>query len=75
VLRSGPYRFFFYGGDASEPPRIHVERDDCECKFWLDPIRFERSEGFRSRDIQLIQSLVEQHQEMFSEAWNEFFGG
>ena len=75
VLRSGPYRFFFYAGDASEPPHVHVERDGCECKFWLFPIRFDRSDGFRSKDIQQIQSLVEEHQELLWEAWNEFFNG
>ena len=28
VLRSGPYRFFFYSGDGAEPPHVHVQRDD-----------------------------------------------
>jgi hypothetical protein len=27
VLRSGPYRFFFYSGDAGEPSHVHIERD------------------------------------------------
>lgn len=27
VLRVGPYRFFFYAGDRSEPAHVHVERD------------------------------------------------
>ncbi|MGH7393728.1 MAG: DUF4160 domain-containing protein, partial [Candidatus Rokuibacteriota bacterium] len=35
VLRSGPYRFFFYSGDGGEPPHIHVEREDNTAKFWL----------------------------------------
>ncbi|MED6327357.1 MAG: DUF4160 domain-containing protein [Verrucomicrobiota bacterium] len=39
VLRVGPYRFFFYAGDAGEPEHIHVERDDCVVKFWLLPVR------------------------------------
>ncbi len=30
VLRSGPFRFFFYAGDGGEHPHIHVERDECE---------------------------------------------
>lgn len=30
VLRSGPYRFFFYAGDRDEPPHVHIERDDIE---------------------------------------------
>ena len=35
VLRSGPFRVFFYAGDSGEPPHVHVERDDCQAKFWL----------------------------------------
>jgi hypothetical protein len=37
ALRLGPYRFFFYAGDADEPPHVHVERDKDKAKFWLDP--------------------------------------
>ena len=52
VLRVGPLRFFFYAGDGAEPPHIHVERDDSEAKFWLDPVRLERSRGFRKEGNQ-----------------------
>jgi hypothetical protein len=75
VLRSGPYRFFFYAGDAGEPPHIHVERDDCEAKFWLDPVRLERSRGFKRKEIGRVRELVEQHQQHLLESWNEFFLG
>ncbi len=46
VFRSGPYRFFFYASDGNEPAHIHVERDDQTAKFWLQPVRVERSRGF-----------------------------
>ncbi len=75
VLRSGPFRFFFYAGDGGEPPHVHVERDDCEAKFWLDPVRQERSHGFSRKEINRIRVLVEQHQQQFLESWNEFFHG
>src|ERR1035437_10300736 len=45
VLRSGPYRFFFYSADRDEPPHVHVERGDSEAKFWLNPVRLEWSRG------------------------------
>ncbi|HET6573198.1 MAG TPA: DUF4160 domain-containing protein [Fimbriiglobus sp.] len=75
VLRVGPYRLFFYAGDGGEPPHVHVERDDCEAKFWLDPVRLERSRGFRRNEVSRIRELIEQHQEQLLEGWNEFFGG
>ena len=75
VLRSGPYRFFFYAGDGNEPPHLHIERDDCEAKFWLDPVRLERSDGFGRKEINRIQTLIEQNQQRLLERWNEFFNG
>jgi hypothetical protein len=75
VLRVGPYRFFFYAGDGGKPPHVHVERDDCEAKFWLDPVRLEHSYGFRSKDLNRLRELVEEHNEQLLESWNEFFHG
>jgi hypothetical protein len=75
VLRVGPFRFFFYAGDGSEPPHVHVERDACEAKFWLDPVRLERSRGFRRIEINRVRVLVDQYREQLMESWNEFFHG
>ena len=73
VLRVGPYRFFFYAGDGGEPPHIHVERDDCEAKFWLDPMRLARSNGFGRKEVNRLQALVVENSEYLRESWNEFF--
>ena len=75
VLRVGPYRFYFYAGDGGEPPHIHVERDDREAKYWLDPIRLERSEGFSRKEINRLKDLVEENETELLESWNEFFHG
>lgn len=75
VLRVGPFRFFFYAGDGDEPPHVHVERDDWEAKFWLDPVRLERSRGFRRKEINRIRESVAEHREQLLESWNEFFRG
>lgn len=63
VLRSGPYRFFFYAGDGAEPPHVHVARDDGEARYWLEPVRLERSHGFGREEINRIRAIVEQHQQ------------
>jgi len=75
VLRSGPYRFFFYAGDRDEPPHVHVERDDSEAKVWLDPIRLVRSHGFTAKEINQIEKLIVQNQQVLLDGWNEFFNG
>jgi len=74
VLRIGPYRFFFYAGDRDEPQHIHVERDDKIAKFWLDPIRLQRSGGFNRAEIRRIQKIIEENHLQLVEAWNDYFG-
>jgi hypothetical protein len=73
VLRVGPYRFFFYAGDRDEPEHVHVERDDNEAKFWLDPVRLERSGGFSRAETVRIHRIVTEHHAEFLEAWNAYF--
>jgi len=75
VLRAGRFRFFFYTGDGGEPAHVHVERDNGEAKFWLEPVRLERSRGFRRKEINRIRDLVDEHRKQLLEAWNEFFRG
>jgi hypothetical protein len=73
VLRTGPYRFFFYAGDRHEPPHIHVERENYTAKFWLDPIRLQQSGGFRRNEITRIRRLVEEYREHLLRSWDEYF--
>ena len=75
VLRSGPYRLFFYAGDRDEPPHVHVERDDCEAKFWLDPVRLVRSRGFAPNEINKLDALVDDNAPYLLDCWNEYFNG
>lgn len=73
VLRSGPYRLFFYSGDRDEPPHVHVERDAWRAKFWLDPLRLERSQGFSRKEINQVQTIVEGSRRELLDRWNEYF--
>jgi hypothetical protein len=74
VLRIGPYRFFFYSSDWQEPPHIHVERDDAQAKFWMTPVRLERSTGFGRSELNKIQRLVDEHVGELRRSWDEYFG-
>ena len=74
VLRVGPYRFFFYAGDRDEPPHVHVEREDKIAKFWLDPIRLQKSGRFNRAEIGRIQKIIGEHQAELLEAWYGYFG-
>jgi hypothetical protein len=73
VFIDGPYRFFFYAGDRDEPIHVHVERDDSMAKFWIEPIRLQKSTGFRSAELRQIRRIVEAKQDAVVEFWNEYF--
>jgi hypothetical protein len=73
ILRSGPYRLFFYSGDRGEPPHVHVEREGRVAKVWLDPVRLERTVGFRAAELRMIERLVVDNQGKLLEAWHGYF--
>ena len=74
VLRSGPYRFYFWSHELNEPPHIHVDRDDNSAKFWLEPLSLARNMGFRAHELRRIQAIVSDHLVDFLEAWHGHFG-
>jgi hypothetical protein len=73
VLRIGPYRFFFYAGDRAEPRHVHVERDDAVAKFWLEPVRLQRSAGFSRIELHRIHGLVLANRDTILRCWNAYF--
>jgi hypothetical protein len=74
VLTVGPYRLFFYSADRAERPHIHVARDSAVAKYWLDPVRHQKSTAFRQPELRKIQRIVSDRREQLLEAWDEFFG-
>jgi hypothetical protein len=74
VLRSGPYRFFYYVADHGEPPHVHVERDGLEAKFWLDPVTIASPGPFKPVELRRIERIVEEHRYVLLERWDADFG-
>lgn len=73
VLRTGPYRFYFYSHEPNEPPHVHIDRDADSVKFWLEPVSLARNLGFNARELRRLQLLVMEHRMELLEAWHEFF--
>jgi hypothetical protein len=73
VLRLLGWRFHFYSDEGSEPPHIHIDTGDGECKFWLTPVRLARSERVKPVDLRKIEMLVAEHEKLFLEKWHEYF--
>ena len=74
VLRSGPYRAFFYAGDRQEPPHVHIEQDRSTAKYWLEPVVLESSSGFRRSELTDIHRLISTPQVLLLEKWHDYFG-
>lgn len=73
VLRVDGHRFFFYSNEGNEPPHIHVQTADKYAKFWLKPVRMAESIGYTSKELRRIQDIINDHSELFLEAWHEHF--
>jgi len=74
VLRSGPYRLYFYSHEPNEPPHVHIDRDNQTCKFWLEPVALARNLGFSAKELRTMERLVIDNQQRLLEAWHEYFG-
>ncbi len=74
VLRIGPYRFYFYSHETTEPAHIHVDRDNLSAKFWISPVGLARNLGFSPKELRQLQSMVSENRTKIQEAWDGYFG-
>jgi hypothetical protein len=77
VFRERGFRFFFYSNEGTprEPVHIHVEKDDIEAKFWLNPgVRVAYNEGYDARTLRELLAIVLRNRLRIEGAWNEYFG-
>ena len=74
VLRSGPYRIYFYSHDRGEPPHVHVDRDGHTAKFWLGPLALARNLGFSWVEVRKIRRILNENRILLIGAWNDYFG-
>lgn len=74
VLRSGPYRVYFFSHEPAEPPHVHVDRDAFTAKFWIAPVALARSAGFRPVELRRIRRILNAHQRLLLRSWHEHFG-
>ncbi len=74
VLRTGPYRLYFYSHEPGEPPHVHIDRDNLSAKFWLNPVSLARDLGFGAKELRSLERIVTIHQNQLMEAWYDYFG-
>jgi len=74
VIRTGPYRIYFYSHEPNEPPHAHIDREDQSSKFWLQPVALARNLGFSAKELRDIEKIIIENQQLLLEAWNDYFG-
>lgn len=77
VLEINGFVLFFFSneGNPREPMHIHVRRAGGLAKIWLIPeIELVETHGFSAREQRQILKLVQTHESVMKEAWNEYFG-
>jgi Domain of unknown function (DUF4160) len=77
VFRERGFRFFFYSNEGSprEQVHVHVEKDDLEAKFWLEPeVKVAYNDGYDARILRQLLDIVEANRDLIERVWNEFFG-
>jgi hypothetical protein len=72
VLRILGFRFHFYSDEGDEPPHIHADAGDSECKFWLMPVALARNRGMSAVNIRKVERLVYENQAFFLEKYDDF---
>lgn len=40
------WRLFFYTNERNEPPHIHAQKGDTDCKFWLKTDVYDIEEAY-----------------------------
>ena len=66
------FQFMFYANDH-EPIHVHVIKGDISAKFSLFPVELIKNNGLKPSEIKLVESVIEENQEIISEHWNAFF--
>ncbi|HXZ86630.1 MAG TPA: DUF4160 domain-containing protein [Myxococcota bacterium] len=74
VLRSGPYRVYFFSHEPNERPHVHIDHHDRSAKFWLEPIGLARNIGFSGWELARLERLIRSNQSDLLKAWHGFFG-
>lgn len=74
VLRWRGHRCFFYSNEAGEPPHVHVRKDDCEAKIWLDDVSVAVSVGFADHELGAILRMLGEQRDELLERWHDYFG-
>jgi hypothetical protein len=54
---------------------VHVHCAQGEAKFWMEPkIELVQNYGLSGSDLRTVQTLIEEHEDEITSAWERHFG-
>ena len=62
----------FYANDH-EPIHVHVHKGGAKAKFEILPVKLVKNQGFKVAELKMIESIIEENQEIIAEHRNRFF--
>lgn len=72
ILKVKSFRFFFYSDEGNEPPHVHIENADGECKFWLNPVKLASSRNLSGVIIREIERIIVENKPLLIEKYASF---
>ena len=70
VMQDGSIFYRFFAREGNEPAHIPAMQGRCRAKFWLNPVRFAKNDGFAPHELTRIRKFVVDHEAALLEAWN-----
>lgn len=73
IHKEGPYRFFFNSREETRM-HVHVMTPNGTAKFWLEPlIALADYHKLNARELRLLEEIVRERQDDFTQAWRRYF--
>ena len=66
------FRFMYYSNEHF-PIHVHVKKGGAVAKFVLSPVRLIENNGLKPAEVKLVESIIEENEEVIAEHWNNYF--
>jgi len=75
VFKWKGYRFLFFSREEDRM-HVHVQCEDGEAKFWLDPdVELAQNHGLSEHQTSELVNVVRDRKDEITVAWHRHFGG
>lgn len=76
IFRHRGFNVFFYSNEGSprEPMHVHIEKDECEAKIWVESsMGIAYNDGYNAKQLRELVGLVIAHEARIKRASHDFF--